>query len=113
MKPGANESPGLSRPWFSLLLVKRIVDDVRQRGVTVEDVYVEPFILQGAHGVEAFLLARPATAHPYPHVLELAVSLGLAEAVDDPAKGLFHIGKIRDRPADNNVPDSRQGADFL
>src|SRR6476646_1852474 len=110
---GSERIPGLSRPWSSLLLVKCLVDDVRQRGVAVEDVYVEPFILQGAHGVEAFLLARPATAHPYPHVLELAVRLCLASAVDDPAKGLFHIGKIRDRPADDDVPDSRQGTDFL
>src|SRR6476659_4035948 len=110
---GSERIPGLSRPWSSLLLVKCLVDDVRQRGVAVEDVYVEPFILQGAHGVEAFLLSRPAAAHPYPHILELAVRLRLAEAVDDPAKGLFHIGKIRDRPADNNVSDSRQGADFL
>src|SRR6478735_12307001 len=110
---GSERIPGLSRPWSSLLLVKCLVDDVRQRGVAVEDVYVEPFILQGAHGVEAFLLARPAAAHPYPHVLELAVSLGLAEAVDDPAEGLFHVGKIGDRPADDDVSDARQGADFL
>src|SRR4029079_17220839 len=113
MGPGANESPGLSRPWSSLLLMKRLIDDVRQRGVAVENIYVEPFILQGAHGIEAFLLARPAAAHPYPHVLEFAVRLRLAEAVNDPAERLFHIGKIRDRPADDDVPDSRQGADFL
>src|SRR5690242_1376361 len=110
---GSERTPGLSRPWSSLLLVKRLVDDVRQRGVAVEDVYVEPFILQGAHGVEAFLLARPAAAHPYPHVLELTVRLRLTEAIDDPAEGFFDVGKIRDRPPDDNVPDSRQGADFL
>src|SRR5512132_3863221 len=72
---GNERIPRPKPSWSSLLLVKRLVDDVRQWSVAVEDIYVEPFILQGAHGIEAFLLARPAAAHPYPHVLELAVRL--------------------------------------
>src|SRR5512134_3451660 len=95
------------------LFLQRLVDDVRQRGVAVEDVYVEPLFLERTHGIKAFLLAWPAPAHPDSHVLELAVRLSLPETVDDAAEGLFHIGEIGDGSADDDILDAGQRADFF
>src|SRR5690242_9737983 len=69
-------SPSVRR---GLFLLERHVDDVRQRRFPVVDLDVEPFVLQLAHQLQAFLLVGAAAADPDLHALELAVTLGLAE----------------------------------
>src|SRR5262245_16166739 len=90
------------------LLLKRLVDNVRQRRIAVEDIYVKSFIFQRAHGIEAFFFPRPAAAHPDPHVFEFAIGLGLPKAVDDAAEGLLHVREIGNGSANDNVLDAGQ-----
>src|SRR3990167_11553845 len=90
------------------LRLECLINDVGERRVTVEDVDVEPFVLERAHRVEPFLLSRASATHPYFHALELPFRLGLAESVDDAAEGLHHVGEIGNRPADDDVLDPRQ-----
>src|SRR5579884_2035605 len=92
-------------PMLSLSLLQRHVDDVRQRRMTVVDLDIKSLVAQGPHGVEAFLLARTAAAHPNLDFVQLAFCLRLAEAVDDPAERLFDVRKVRDRPTHDNVLD--------
>src|SRR5881397_2093578 len=95
------------------LPLQRHVDDVGERGMAVEDVDVEPFVAERSHRFEPFLLARPAAAHPDLHAVELALDLGLAEAGDDAAERLLHVGEVRDGAAHDDMPDPRQRTDLL
>src|SRR5688572_17290810 len=110
---GAERCPWPRRSTISLLFLKRLVDDIRQRCVAVENIDVEPFILQGPHGIEAFLFTWTAAAHPNSDVIEFAVCLRLAEPVDDPAERLLHVRKVGNGSPDDDVPDARQGADLF
>src|ERR1700752_5208114 len=93
------------RSQHSLLLLKRLIDDIGQRRVAVEDVDVEPFVLECAHRIEPFLLTRATTTHPNLDVLELALGLCLADPIDDAAECLLHVCKIGNCPADDDVLD--------
>lgn len=100
-------------PESALLFLQRFVDDVRQRGVTIEDVDVEPFVLQCSHRVEAFLFTRPSASDPNLDALHFAVAFCLAKSVDDAAKGLFHIREVRNCATNNDVLNTGQRTHFL
>src|SRR5690349_14826330 len=93
------------------LLLQRFIDDIRQRGVAVEDVDVEALVLQRAHCVKPLFFTRPTAAHPNLYTLRLAVTLCLAESIDDAAEGLLRVGKIGDCPADDNILYTGQRTD--
>src|SRR2546422_11242665 len=81
--------------------------------MAVEDVDVEPLVAKRPHRFEPFLLARPAAAHPDLHTVDLALDLSLAEAGDDAAERLLHVGEVRDGTAHDDMLDPRQRTDLL
>src|SRR5574338_1090680 len=85
------------------LFLQRFIDDVRQRGVAVEDMDVEALVPQRAHRVKPLLFTRPTAAHPNLDTLQLAVVLCLAEAVNNATKRFLHVGKISNCPADDDI----------
>src|SRR4029077_10899076 len=91
------------RSQHSFLFQKRLVDDIGQRRVAVEDVDVEPFVLECAHRIKPFLLTRATAAHPNLDVLELALGLRLSESIDDAAERFLHVCKIGNGAADDDV----------
>src|SRR6187549_50521 len=95
-----------------LLLLQCFVDNVRQRGVAVEDVDIEAFVFERAHRIEPFFFTRPAAAHPNLHALQLAVTLCLAESIDDASKRLLHVREVRNGAADDDVLDAGQRTDL-
>ncbi len=102
-EPDGASSYSALRSQHSFLFQKRLIDDIGQRRVAVEDVDVESFVLERAHCIKPFLLTWTATAHPDLDVLELALGLRLAESIDDAAERLLHVGEIGNRPADDDV----------
>src|SRR5207244_6526513 len=72
-----------------------------------------PLVAKRPHRFEPFLLARPAAAHPDLHTVELALDLSLAEAGDDAAERLLHVGEVRDGAAHDDMLDPRQRTDLL
>src|SRR5467141_4584722 len=112
-EPDGASSYSASRSQHSLLLLKRLSDDIGERCVAVKDVDVEPFVLERAHRIEPFLLTRATAAHPDLDALELALGLRLAESIDDAAERLLYVGKIGNRAADDDVLDPRQRTDLI
>src|SRR2546428_6515915 len=81
--------------------------------MAVEDVDVDPLVAKRPHRFEPFLLARPAAAHPDLHTVELALDLALAEAGDDAAERLLHVGEVRVGASHDDMLDPRQRTALL
>ena len=81
----------------------RHIDNVCQRRRPIKYMDIKPFLFQRTHRGEALLFIGATSAHPNFDAIQFPLTLGFAKGIDNPTKGLFHVGEIRNGPTHNNV----------
>src|SRR3972149_2013259 len=93
---------------LELLPLQRIVHNIRKGSMPVIHMDLKPLLSQRPHRRKPLFLVGAAAPYPDMDILELALCPDIPETCNNPGKGLFHIGKVRYRPPDDDMLDVRK-----